>query len=115
MMDKDNINIKMASDLSLLEDIGNFIRQQRLEQDKTQSQLAEEAGICRSTLVELEQGKRSNTITLIQVLRALSKLEVFENFRKSAKVSPLLLAKLERESRKRASGKDKANYPQSDW
>lgn len=115
MVRTDN-NFKAMNDNSLLQLIGEFIKHQRLEKNKTQGQLAEEAGINRSTLSEFEQGKRSNTLTFIQLLRALDQLHIFENFKIVEKVSPIKLAKLEQNKRKRASKKTSINKEtKSDW
>jgi len=96
--------------------IGAFIKHHRLEQNKTQSQLAEEAGINRSTLVEFEKGKHSNCITLMQLLRALGFLHVMEQFRISQEISPIQLAKLQQSKRKRASKTKRiSKKSKSDW
>ncbi|MBL1215529.1 MAG: helix-turn-helix transcriptional regulator [Ignavibacteriae bacterium] len=114
MMNTSDISIK--SDAAILKNIGEFIRHHRLSQNKTQNKLAEEAGINRTTLVEFEKGKRSNTITLIQLLRALDKLYVLENFEIKEQISPLKLAKIEKKKRKRASRvSEKNELYNSEW
>ena len=116
MMDKDNINWLAMSDIALLKTLGEFIKQHRLEQNKTQGQLAEDAGINRSTLSEFEQGKRSNTLTFIQILRALNQLSIFDQLKVIEKISPIQLAKLEQNKRKRASKAKKITQTtKSDW
>lgn len=116
MMDKRNIKNKAISDHAIMEKIGAFIKQQRLEQNKTQIQLALDAGINRSTLVDLEQGKSGNLITFIQVLRALNYLDVFEHFEIKTKISPIQLAELEMAKRQRASkSKLSKPKPKSTW
>ena len=83
---------------------------------KSQSQLAEEAGINRSTLSEIEKGKRFNVITLIQLLRALNLLDVLQQFQAQQQLSPIRLAKLEQAKRKRAAKKKETGQkPKSDW
>lgn len=116
MMDISNIKAALMSDAALLEQLGEFIRHHRLQQNKSQEQLALEAGINRSTLVEFEQGGRSNTLTFIQLLRALDQLHVLEALHIVKKPSPLQLAKLEQASRKRASkAKNARTATTSDW
>ena len=116
MMDNDNINWTAMSDIALLKTLGEFIKHHRLEQNKSQGQLAEEAGINRSTLSEFEQGKRSNTLTFIQILRALDLLHLFDQFKVIEKISPIQLAKLEQNKRKRASKtKIITQETKSDW
>lgn len=116
MTDKTNTNWKAMSDKSILETIGAFIKHHRLEQNRSQSQLAKEAGINRSTLIDFEQGKNSNIITLIQLLRVLNLLYVLEHFQLQQQLSPIQLAKLEQTKRQRAARKKKAvNKPKTEW
>jgi transcriptional regulator with XRE-family HTH domain len=104
------------SNVAILKTMGEFVKYHRLQQNKTQEKLAEEAGINRTTLVEFEQGKRSNTMTMIQLLRALNQLHVLEPFQISKQLSPLQLAKLEQKERKRASKITlREGKPKSDW
>ena len=115
-MDITNKYWNASSNVAALRTMGEFIKYHRLLQNKTQIQLAEEAGINRSTLVEFEQGKRSNTLTLLQLLRALNQMQVLEPFQISKQISPLLLAKMEQKERKRASKITlKEGKPKSDW
>jgi transcriptional regulator with XRE-family HTH domain len=115
-MENDYLYWNASSNIAILRTMGEFIRFHRLKQNKTQSQLAEEAGINRTTLVEFEQGKRSNTLTLVQLLRALNQLPVLSSFQIDKEPSPLQLAKLEQKERKRASRNSiKEEKPKSDW
>lgn len=115
-MDISDKNLKAMSDMAILKFLGDFVRQHRLEQNKTQGQLAKEAGINRTTLSEFEHGKRSNTLTFIQLLRALNKFHVLEQFKIEKKLSPIQMAKLEQAQRKRASGNKRNNTrKKSDW
>jgi len=103
MTDNTNISMNSMSDNAIVETISNFIKHHRLEQNKTQSQLATEAGINRSTLVEFEKGNRANMITFIQLLRALNLLHVINQFEIQQQLSPIQLAELEQSKRKRAT------------
>ena len=100
-MDKNNKTT--LSDDAIVATIGAFIKHHRLEQNKTQGQLSEEAGINRSTLVEFEKGMRSSMITFIQLLRALNLLYVLDQFKIIPQISPIQLAEMEQAKRKRAS------------
>ena len=104
------------SNLALVQEISEFIKLTRLDQNKTQNELAEEAGITRTTLSAFESGKKNiNLLTLIQLLRALNSLHVLDTFKIERKLSPLQLAKLEQEQRKRASKATDKKQPKSDW
>ena len=58
MNDKSSISWKEMSDRSLLTVIGEFIRSNRLNQNRAQDEVAEAAGISRSTLSLLERGEK---------------------------------------------------------
>lgn len=107
---------KAMSDIAILQQLGKFVKHHRLKQNITQSQLAEQAGINRTTLVDFEKGNRSNTLTLIQILRALNLMHIFEAFNIQYEISPIQLAKIQANERQRAYGKKNKNQkPLSDW
>lgn len=95
-------NWHSMSDKALAEHIGAFISHHRLDQNKTQEVLASAAGISRSTLSLLERGETVTLSTLIQTLRALDQLGVMDVFSVKKTISPLALAKIEKEKRQRA-------------
>jgi len=103
------------SDKALAMHIGAFIKHHRMEQNKTQEVLAKAAGISRSTLSLLERGETVTLATVIQVLRVLDKLYVLEVFSVQQDISPLMLAKMEKDKRKRASGKGEETQNENDW
>jgi transcriptional regulator with XRE-family HTH domain len=116
MMDIANKQWPAMSDTALMKPIGSFIKHHRLEQNKTQLQLAKEAGINRSTLSQLENGMSSNLITFIQLLRALKLLHLLQVFQVEQQISPIQLAKMEQSKRIRAGRKiKKGSNPKSDW
>lgn len=91
------------SDDALAIQIGEFIKNKRLEQNKTQDALSAAAGISRSTLSLLERGETVTLATLLQVLRVLDQLQVMEFFTIQQTISPLALVKMEKNKRRRAS------------
>ncbi|MBK6834269.1 MAG: helix-turn-helix transcriptional regulator [Bacteroidetes bacterium] len=116
----ENTNINALSDSAIVETLSTYIKHHRLQQNKTQSQLAIDANINRSTLVEFEKGKRANLITFIQLLRALNLLDVLMHFEIKQQLSPIQLAKLDQLKRKRASKKtvkqsQNKKKPKSNW
>lgn len=107
MTDKSFKDWASMSDKALAEYIGIFVKHHRMEQNKTQDELATAAGISRSTLSLLERGETVTVTTLIQVLRVLDQLSVLSAFEVRETISPLALAKLQKEKRQRARGKSK--------
>jgi transcriptional regulator with XRE-family HTH domain len=102
------------SDQALSQLIGRFVRFHRMEQNKTQDELAKEAGISRSTLSLLERGETVTVTTLIQVLRVLDQLAVLHVFEVRETISPLALAKQQKEKRQRARKKPEKKEPEKD-
>jgi transcriptional regulator with XRE-family HTH domain len=96
-------NWNVMSDNSIVRQIGEFVRYHRMEANKNQERLAKDAGISRSTLSLLERGETVTIATLIRVLRVLDQLQVLQGFTVVRQQSPLLLAKEERNRRKRVA------------
>ena len=117
-MNKDDIEIYAKSDAYFLGLIGNFAKNARIEQDITQQQLAESAGVNRATIVNLEQGKSVNLISLIQILRSLKKLGFLQELEVKPQMSPLQMAALEQKQRQRVRNNNNIQtdtQPKSDW
>ncbi len=116
MKEFSTIELKRMTDDMIIKAIGEYIRSVRLERNLTQEQLGDRSGVHRTTIRDLELGKRSTLLTLIQVLRSLDQLQTLKNFKVSKELSPLELAKLEINERKRASGsKSDQKSKTSDW
>ena len=103
------------SDIAILESLGAFIKQERLQQNKTQQQAAQAAGINRSTLIQIENGRGGTLLSFIQILRALEQLQLFQSFEVRKQFSPLQLAKIEQNKRIRASKRQIPTKRKSDW
>ena len=108
-------NWDAMSDRALSTLLGAFIKQHRLNQNKSQEEVAEAANISRSTLSLLERGKTVTLTTFLQVLRVLDLLYVLSSFQTTTQISPIELAKLEREKRQRASNKKDIDKTENDW
>ncbi|TDO23507.1 Xre family transcriptional regulator [Sediminibacterium goheungense] len=116
-MENSNKNWFAMSDPAILAMLGQFLQHTRLEQNKTQQEIASAAGIHRSTLVQIEGGGGGTLLSFIQVMRALQQLHLFRFFETQPKISPLQLAKMDQQKRKRASRKNKTadHQPKTDW
>lgn len=93
------------TDFAIMEQIGRYIKQTRLGLNKTQQQVAEDSGLNRWTISQIENGESVTLTSFIQVLRALNTLHVLDNFTITEQISPLAYAKLKKEQRERASSK----------
>ena len=105
MIGNTNMNWVAMSDMAIVEQVGLFIKHTRLGLNKTQAQLAKEAGLNRWTISQIENGESINLTSLIQLLRALDSLYVFDTFKVTDEISPLAYAKLKKEQRERARSK----------
>lgn len=116
-MEKANKYWQAMSDPAIMEALGHFVQQTRLQQNKTQQQVATAAGINRSTLVQVENGGGGTLLSFIQILRALEQLHLFNHFEVRLQLSPLQLAKIDQKKRQRASNKKQQSTqkPKSDW
>jgi len=102
-----NTNIKWneTGNIYIIKIIGQFIKHHRLKQNKTQTQIAKASGINRWTLSQIENGEAISLTSLIQILRTLDLLNIFNEFMIREEVSPIEMAKLEQKRRKRARNK----------
>lgn len=117
-MEKSDISIYAKSDQHYLVLIGEFIRSNRIQQGKTQEELSVAAGVNRSTLIQIEKGNPVNLLSLIQILRALKKLDVLNQMELRPQISPLKLAALEEKQTlrvRRKNNKKSTDLPKSDW
>jgi putative transcriptional regulator len=89
---------------ALAEDIGERLKQARLNRNLTQSEVAALAGVARKTVLNAEKGK-VQLDTLIAILMALDLTEQIDLFLPRQGISPVQLAKLQGKKRQRASGR----------
>lgn len=106
--------MNQLSDKEILRELGQRVRQRRLNMNMTQEQLAEQAGLHVQTIKKFEAGKSPTLLTFIQVLRAFGDLQYLDQFMPPPGISPVDLLKLRGKERERASGtrvKDEKKYP----
>ncbi|TFH15533.1 MAG: XRE family transcriptional regulator [Lentisphaerales bacterium] len=96
------------SDRAAMALMGERIQRERLNQNLTQEELAERAGIGVRTVRSLEAGQKPTVETLIRALRVLGRLATIDAFLPNPGLSPLQLAKLQGRERQRASGRRQA-------
>ena len=101
-------NLYSQSNGAIVKDICKSLKQMRLSKNITQEELAKKSGINRITIARMEAGKAINLLTMIQVLRALEKLELINNFDIEPEISPIMLMEAQAKyTRKKASPKPK--------
>jgi len=114
MIEKTSNDWVAMADKAIIGAIGAYIRHQRLEQNKTQAQVAKESGINRWTLSQIENGGSITLATLIQILRALDLVHLLSIFTIEEIISPIEYARLKEKKKKRARPKIKTNDSNGD-
>lgn len=111
-----NTNTKWVSmtDGAIIKSVGAYVKHQRLEQNRTQVQVAEDAGINRWTLSKMENGESITLTNLVRILRVLDLLHLLEIFTVEEKISPIEYAKLKEKKKRRARSKNKEAGPTGD-
>jgi DNA-binding XRE family transcriptional regulator len=94
-------NINYLNDENIIKEIGLFIKKKRISQNKTQAQLAKDAGLNRWTLGQIERGESINISSLIQVLRSIDALDFLGHLQRVEEPSPIEYAKQKRKTRQR--------------
>ncbi len=95
-MGNTSIDWVQMSDVAIVKQIGSYIKQTRLQQNRTQAQLADMAGLNRWTISQIENGESITLTSFIQILRALDSLFVLNAFEVPDEISPLEYAKLQK-------------------
>jgi len=117
-MVKNNIDWASMADKEIIRTVGSYIKQQRLEQNMTQAQLANDAGINRWTVGQIENGESVTLGSFIQILRVLDLLNILSVFSVEDKISPIEYAKSIAKKRKRARpgrNSHESNESDTEW
>lgn len=117
-----NINWEQLSDQQVVARLGKKVKRIRLEHNLSQAEVARRAGLDRTTVVKLEGGRAATLLTVVQVLRALGKLELLDPFHEEPQPTPYMLVEAQekylKKQRKRA-GRKKPDIvppkPKSTW
>ena len=103
------------SDSAVLKEMGNRIAQYRLNQDKTQAALAQEAGVSNRTMTRVESGNSIQASSLIRILRALKLVDNLDGLIPEPVASPVQQLKMQGKQRKRASSKLEKPSSEGTW
>ena len=103
------------SDDAVLKEFGSRIAQYRLNQDKTQAALAQEAGVSSRTMTRVERGHSVQSSSLIRILRALKLVENIDRLIPEPLVSPVQQLIMQGKQRKRASSKLVESQQKGAW
>jgi transcriptional regulator with XRE-family HTH domain len=91
------------TDNAIVEALCKSIKQMRLNKNISQEELSERSGVNRITISRMETGKAINIMTLIQLLRALEKLDLLNYLNEEPEISPIMVMEAQKKLRKKAS------------
>lgn len=100
------MSIDSRSPAAIAEELGERLKQARLNADLTQSDVARLAGVSRKVVLNAEKGK-TQLEAFIAILAALNLTEHLDRFLPKQTISPIQLAKMQGKHRQRASGQRK--------
>jgi transcriptional regulator with XRE-family HTH domain len=101
----------LHADAAVLAALGERLERRRLERNRSQSELAREAGVSKRTVERIEAGESTQLSNLVRILRALGLLERLELLVPASLPSPIDQLKLRRRQRRRATGARGASGP----
>ncbi|MNT21938.1 anaerobic benzoate catabolism transcriptional regulator [compost metagenome] len=102
-------------DKLILEELGRRLMRRRLDEGLTQVQLANQAGLSRSTVDRIESGESAQLASLIRILRTLDMLPNLDSVLPEAGPSPMDLIKLKGKERQRAPKTKTVAKPRGTW
>lgn len=107
---------KHASAEALLHELGGRLANVRLDQNLTQAELAEQAGVSKRTVERLESGAAATQLSgFIRVCRVLGLLERFDALIPESLPSPIVQLKLRGKQRRRASSAKTPDRSPKKW
>ena len=74
------MNYEEITDEELLQRIGSKLKEIRLEQNIRQKELSEKAGLSMFSISQMETGHNTSMQSIIQVLRALGRMDMLDAF-----------------------------------
>jgi len=102
------MKLENMSPAAIAEELGNRLKQARLNADLTQAEVASRAGLNRRTILNAEKGK-VQLDNLVAILVSMDMVEQLNMFLPVQEISPIQLAKLKGRERQRASKSKKMN------
>lgn len=100
------MNIGNKSPAAIVDELGSRLKQARLNNNLTQAEVAELAGVTRKIVLNAEKGK-VQMVAFVAIMSALNLMEQLDRFLPKQEISPIQLSKLQRKKRQRASGRRK--------
>lgn len=104
-----------SADKTILAELGARFAKARLDQNLTQAQMAQNAGVSKRTVERLEAGESVQLVSLIRLCRALELIDGLELMFPESPPSPIAQLKLHGKARERARPKASAGPAPKKW
>lgn len=89
------------TDSAILAQIGQKLKEARIERNVSQKMLAERSGLSAFSISQMENGRNTSLLSLIMVLRALNLLDILEELFREKPISPVALSEIMKKAPKR--------------
>lgn len=106
---------ELLTDTAILSEVGSRIARYRLDNEMTQAQLAEQAGVSKRTVERVESGASVQFSTIVRILRVLELAKGLDRMIPEPAPRPLALLKQKGRVRKRASSKRSVERSPEEW
>ncbi len=103
------------SDTQIEQELGNRLKNHRLDLNLTQEEVAERSGLSRRTISAIENGEGSTLGTLIAMLRALNALDTLESFLPDPGISPIAMTSMLQDAPRKYASKPRKTPPATPW
>ncbi len=109
------MGVQNTSPVAIAKELGERLKQARLNNDMTQSDVAALVGLTRAVVSNAEKGK-AQLASFVAIMVALNLTEQLDRFLPKQDISPIQLSKLQGKKRQRASGLGKSlNEDAAEW
>ncbi len=106
---------KLMTDEAILAEIGDRLARYRIDQQVTQADLAEQAGVSKRTVERVEAGASVQFSTVIRILRILDLLQGLDRMISEPSPRPMDLLKQKGKVRQRASSGNRSDKSPKKW
>ena len=106
------VDIYALTDSAILVQIGQKLKEARLEQNISQKALADNCGLSIFSISQMENGHNTSLLSLVMVLRALNRLDVFEGLFREKPISPVALSEYMKKNPQRKRAYNTKNEPE---
>lgn len=103
-----------STDSETMQELGKRLQRYRIDSGLSQIELSDMTGISSKTIANLEDGKQTNTLTLIRILRALGLLDNLELLAPPQDNRPIDFLRYNKKAPQRAS-RNRNVEPERTW